>query len=237
MIPARMRLLVINANTSESVTRFLAETARAVASDSTEIIAVTAAFGAAVIQSQADHEVAHRACLDAVRRNAGKYDAVLVAVSLDTAVEELQDICTGPVVGMTDAALTFAAEQGTAIGVVTMGETMKAMFLERFGNHRAATLLSVNLSPAGAVQDREEAMRLLGQGVAELADQGMDVAVLMGATVAGVARPLRKTSKIPVLDGVECGVLLAERLVREGATRSHTIPKPSISACKKEPSQ
>jgi hypothetical protein len=66
---------------------------------------------------------------------------------------------------------------------------MKAMFLERFGNQRAATLHSVNLSPAGAVQDREEAMRLLEQGVAELADQGMDVAVLMGATVAGLARP------------------------------------------------
>jgi allantoin racemase len=237
MIPTRMRLLVVNANTSESVTRFLAETARAVASDGTEIIAVTAAFGAAVIQSQADHEVAQRACLDAVRRNAGKYDAVLVAVSLDTAVEELQDICTGPVVGMTGAALTFAAEQGAAIGVLTMGETMKAMFLERFGNQRAAALHSVNLSPVGAVQDREGAMRLLEQGVAELANQGMDVAVLMGATVAGLARPLRQTSKIPVLDGVECGVLLAERLVREGASRSHTIPKTSISACKKEPSQ
>jgi allantoin racemase len=208
-----------------------------VASEGTEILAETAAFGAAVIQSHEDHEVAHRACLDAVRRNAGKYDAVLVAVSLDTAVEELQDICTGPVVGMTGAALTFAAEQGKAIGVLTMGETMKAMFLERFGNQRAATLHSVNLSPAGAVQDREEAMRLLEQGVAELADQGMDVAVLMGATVAGLARPLRKTSKIPVLDGVECGVLLAERLVREGATRSHTIANTKIATSKTEPSQ
>ena len=237
MTVTRMRLLVINANTSESVTRYLAETARAVASEGTEIIAVTAAFGAPVIQTQEDHEVAHRACLDAVRRNAGKYDAVLVAVSLDTAVEELQVICTCPVVGMTGAALTFAAEQGKAIGVLTMGETMKSMFLERFGNQRASALHSVNLSPVGAVQDRWGAMRLLEQGVAELADQGMDVAVLMGATVAGLARPLRKTSKIPVLDGVECGVLLAERLVNEGAMRSHTIAKTSIPTCITEPSQ
>jgi len=217
MTPSRIRLLVINANTNESVTRFLSETARAVASEGTEIIAVTAAFGAAVIQSQADHEVAHRACLDAVRRNAGNYDAVLVAVSLDTAVEELQNLCPGPVVGMTGAALTLAAEQGTAIGVLTLGETMKDMFLERFGHLRAKTLHSINLSPAGAVQNREEAIRLLVQGVAELADQGMDVAVLMGATVAGLAKPLRIASKIPVLDGVECGVLLAERMVREAA--------------------
>jgi len=217
MTPSRIRLLVINANTNESVTRFLSETARAVASEGTEIIAVTAAFGAAVIQSQADHEVAHRACLDAVRRNAGNYDAVLVAVSLDTAVEELQNLCPGPVVGMTGAALTIAAEQGTAIGVLTLGETMKDMFLERFGHLRAKTLHSINLSPAGAVQNREEAIRLLVQGVAELADQGMDVAVLMGATVAGLAKPLRIASKIPVLDGVECGVLLAERMVREAA--------------------
>lgn len=217
MTPSRIRLLVINANTNESVTRFLSETARAVASEGTEIIAVTAAFGAAVVQSQADHEVAHRACLDAVRRNAGNYDAVLVAVSLDTAVEELQNLCPGPVVGMTGAALTLAAEQGTAIGVLTLGETMKDMFLERFGHLRAKTLHSINLSPAGAVQNREEAIRLLVQGVAELADQGMDVAVLMGATVAGLAKPLRIASKIPVLDGVECGVLLAERMVREAA--------------------
>ena len=223
MISPRLRLLVINANTSESVTGFLAETARAVASEGTEIIAVTAAFGAAVIQTREDHDVAHRACLDAVQRNVGKYDAVLVAVSLDTAVEELQDICTGPVIGMTGAALTLAAEHGTAIGVLTIGDAMKAMFLERFGHQRARTLHSVNLSPAGAVQNRDEAMRLLAQGVAELADQGMDVAVLMGATVVGLAKPLRTTSKIPVLDGIECGVLLAERLVRK-ATMSRTAP-------------
>jgi Asp/Glu/hydantoin racemase len=80
-------------------------------------------------------------------------------------------------------------------------------------------------------------MRLLAQGVAELADQGMDVAVLMGATVAGLARPLRITSKIPVLDGVECGVLLAERLVREAAMSNRIIPNTDTAACKTEPIQ
>lgn len=211
-----LRLLVVNANTSETVTRIVADAARAAAAASTVILPVTAAFGVPVIQCQADHEVAYRACIDAVNRNVGNCDAVLIAVSLDTAVEELQRTCKVPVIGMTGAALAAAADRGGAVGVLTIGETMKALFLERFGHGCAAVVQSIDLGPADALGGREHAARLLARGVADLASRGVQVAVPMGATVAGLAALIQPGAPIPILDSVGCGVRLAERLVREG---------------------
>lgn len=215
MTASELRLLVVNANTSETVTRIVADAARSAASDGTVIIPVTAAFGVPVIQTPADHEVAFRACVDAVTRNAGRYDAVLVAVSLDTAVEELQRICPVPVVGMTGAALQLGAETGAKVGVLTIGETMKVLFLERFGPDCAAAVHAINLGPAAALGGRDHAARLLAEGVAELAGRGIELAIPMGATVAGLAALIQPQVTIPVVDSMACGVQLAERLVRE----------------------
>lgn len=212
-----MRLLLVNANTSQVVTRIVARAARAASSTGTVIVPVTAAFGVPVIQSLADHAVAHRACLDVVARNAGDWDAALIAVSLDTAVEELRLRYPQPVIGMTAAALAAAREIGRAVGVLTIGETMKTLFLERFGDQDVDVTLvhAVDLGPAGALADRRRAATLLAQGAGELARRGAKAAVPMGATVAGLAPLIRPAAAIPVLDGIECGVRLAERLVQQ----------------------
>ncbi|MCC2674761.1 MAG: hydantoin racemase [Ramlibacter sp.] len=212
---AGVRLLVVNANTSEAVTRIVAAAARAAASEGTHVMPVTAAFGVPVIQCAADHDVAYRACIDAVNRNVGLCDAVLVAVSLDTAVEELQRTCNVPVVGMTGAALATAEQSGRPVGVLTIGETMRTLFLERFGANRVSVVQAIDLGPDTALGDRENALELLRRGTADLARQGMEVIVPMGATVAGLAARIQPDAGILVLDSVACGVRLAERLARD----------------------
>ena len=52
--PAGMRLLVLNPNTSESMTAEIAAAARAVAADGTEIVARSPRFGATAIDSAAE---------------------------------------------------------------------------------------------------------------------------------------------------------------------------------------
>lgn len=216
-----MRLLLVNANTDAALTRRLAKVARAAASAATCIVPVTASHGVRLIQSAQDHRIARRACLEAVARAEGGCDAVLVAVSLDTAIEALSRRYRKPVIGMTGAALAAARARGGAVGVITIGETMRSLFLQRFAAERLdpALVHAVELSPAAVLEDRDRAADLIARGVSRLAGQGADVAVPVGATVCGLATVVAREAPIPVLDSIECGVRLAERLVRNAVAR------------------
>lgn len=209
-----MRILLVNANTSEAVTQIAADEARATASSGTEIVPVTAAFGARVIRSKPDNAIALHACLDAVARQVADCDAVVVAVSLDTAVEELRELLDIPVLGMTGAALAQARARGAAFGVVTAGGAMADLFASRFPGHGAAAVESIDIGPGEILDERSTAADLLSRAVSRLKERGLSVAVPVGATFTGLPRSLRGTAPLPILDGIACAVEGAERLAK-----------------------
>jgi allantoin racemase len=147
-----------------------------------------------------------------VREGAEACDAVLIGVSLDTAIEQLRRECHKPIVGMTGAALAAARRDGRSVGVLTIGETMKSLFCERFGPQAADHVHAIALDPRTAIEDPARAIRLLAQGVEALAACGARVAVPIGATVAGLAGAIEREASIPVLDSMACAVREAERL-------------------------
>ena len=82
-----MRLLVANANTTEAITETCAAVARAAAAPGTEIIGATPRFGPAVIATRVENVIAGHALLETLAEHAGRVDAVLLAVSFDTALD------------------------------------------------------------------------------------------------------------------------------------------------------
>ncbi len=116
-----MRLLLINANTTEAVTLSCADVARRVASIGTEIVPLTGRFGAAIIESRAENAIAAHALLELVAEHRGKADAALIAVSYDTALLPAREIAGFPVLGITQASLSVACLLGSRIGMVTFG--------------------------------------------------------------------------------------------------------------------
>src|SRR5258708_34302624 len=113
-----MRILVLNANTTDFVTETAAAEARRVAAPSTEIIAVTADFGAAIGATRAEHAVAEHAAVVLAARHAPGCDAGGIAGSYDTGLKALREVLPIPVVGMTEAPLPTASMLGGAVGVV-----------------------------------------------------------------------------------------------------------------------
>ena len=114
-----MRILLLNANTTQAITDRCAAAARAVAMPGTEIVPVTASRG-----PQA-HRHARRECAGgrgycriAGRACAGSCDAAVIAVSFDTALDAAREAAPFPVVGMTEAALHAAAMLGGPIGFI-----------------------------------------------------------------------------------------------------------------------
>jgi allantoin racemase len=150
-----MRLLIANANTTEAITRLCAEAARAAAGPGTEIIPATPRFGPAVIASRAENIIAGHALLSLLAEHAGQVDAVVLAVSHDTALEAARQVMPCPVVGMTEAACFMACLVGGRFGLVTFGGT--ETYRERIAQHglsgRCASLLGLDATPQEAVAD------------------------------------------------------------------------------------
>src|ERR1700747_1360069 len=131
-----MRILVLNANTTPFVTDTAAAEARRVASPGSEIVPVTADFGAAIVATRTEHAVAEHAAVVLAARHAPGCDAVVIAVSYDTGLKARREMLSVPVVGMTEAALLTACMLGGRIGLIGFGARVWPMYrelIESFG--------------------------------------------------------------------------------------------------------
>jgi allantoin racemase len=215
-----MKLLLVNGNTTQAVTDRVVAAARQSASPGTEIAGVSARFGVSIVSTEAEDAIASHAVLDALAAHHAGHDAAILAISFDTALLGARQIVPIPVVGMTEASLLTACLLGRRFGLISFGQSSRAMYLDlvqRAGvAQRMAGFETIELSNTTAY------LREGGQDAAVLdASQrliaaGADAVVVTGAAVAGIANRLRAQLPVPLLDGIECAVGQAETLVRLG---------------------
>lgn len=227
-----MKLLLINGNTTESITAKMADAARLAASPGTTIVPVTATFGARIISSRSENALAAHAMLTLAAQHHQGCDAVLVGVSLDTALGALREVLPIPAIGMTEAAALVACTLGGRFGVITLGRRTLALYEEVLVGYglerRVAGVEGVDIE----TRDYGDSARI-GDAVVELAgklvsERGAEAIVLAGAAMAGQHRELQARVAVPLLDGIACAVQMAELVVRLGlrkpALGSHSHP-------------
>jgi len=227
MGPPPMRLLVLNPNTSEFVTQRVARQARLAAQPGTDIVAVTGAFGARVIATRTEQAIAGHATLDALAQHAGGCDAVVLAVSYDTALWAAREMLPVPVVGITEAALLTACMLGTRTGVVMLGRRVLPLYQELALLHglsaRIAGWRALDSTEPYTEGDQSAVDQAITGAVADLVERdGCEVVVLAGAVMAGVPDRLQANVAVPLLEGVSCAVSQAEMLVRLGRPKART---------------
>src|SRR5437899_4696741 len=110
-------ILLINPNTTQSITDLVLETARRFASKDTTLRAVTGAFGPRYIASRAAYAIAGHAAVDALARDSGRKDAVVLACFGDPALLALKEIAQVPVVGMAEASILQACTLGRRFSI------------------------------------------------------------------------------------------------------------------------
>lgn len=213
-----MRLLIVNANTSELVTGKVAAQARLAASPGTEIVPVTSAFGARVIGTRVENAIGEHAAVDLVARHADGCDAVVIAVSYDTGLRAARELLPIPVVGMTEAGLLTACMLGGRIGVINFGRRVLPMYQEVVAAHGLASRIAgwrVLESTAPYTQaTHDELDREIAAAACELVEQDMaEVVVLTGAVMAGVPARVQPAVPVPVVDCIAAAVRQAELLV------------------------
>jgi len=218
-----MRLLIVNANTSDVVTAKVEAAARGFAAAGTSLTAVTGDFGADVIGSRSEHAIAEHAAIDLMARHVAGHDAILIAVSYDTGLGAARELFDIPVVGMTEAMLLTACTQGGQIGFLSLGKRVLPLYQELVRRHGLDARMagwralesSVPYAASSAVDAAAAFDQMLVDAALDLIDNdGAEVIALAGAVMAGAGKRLQERVPVPMVDGIQCGVAMAEMLVR-----------------------
>jgi Asp/Glu/hydantoin racemase len=201
------RALIINPNTSSSVTAMLLEHVSGMLGETWKVRGVTASFGAEYISSEAAYAVATHAALDAFAQTTqSDDDVVLIGCFGDPGLEALREIASVPVIGLAEAAMKEASEFGR-FAIVTGGPRWAPILRRRaqaagLSGQLARTYI-LEASGAELAADREAAVGLLALACEEAMETSKpDAIILGGAALAGIGDLLADHLGLPVIDSV-----------------------------------
>lgn len=122
-----MRILVVNPNTSEEMTRDIGEEARRYARPGTEIETVCPAWGPRSIEGHHEEALAALATLETIRERADTFDGVVIACFGDSGLAAAREVSPVPVLGIAEAAMLLACTVAHRFSVVTVLPRVKPM--------------------------------------------------------------------------------------------------------------
>ena len=115
-----MRILIVNPNTTGSMTEKIGAAGRSSASPGTEVVAVNPAMGPESIEGYYDEAFSVPGLLDEIRRGeALGFDGYVIACFDDTGLDAARTLAAGPVLGICEAAMHAATMLGGRFSVVT----------------------------------------------------------------------------------------------------------------------
>lgn len=214
-----MKILVANPNTSTSVTDKLVASGRRVASPGTELIAMTAPRGVPYIATRAEAAIGSTVFLEMLAEKRGTFDAAICAAFGDPGLGGARELFDFPVVGMAEAAMLVACTLGRSFGIVSFSKSLEPWFTEIVAWHglsgRCAAIrtLDESFKSIDDVQEEKESV-LVDLANRTVANDQADVIILAGAPLAGLANKIRERVPVPLVDGIQAAVTMAEGLVR-----------------------
>ena len=220
-----MKLLVVNVNTTASMTETIATSARSVAAPGTEIVGLTPSLGAESVEGNFESYLAAVAVMNAVVTYGGDFDAVIQAGYGEHGREGLQELLDVPVVDITEAAAHVACLLGHKYSVITTLDRTLPLIEDRLMlAGLMARCASVRSSGPSVLQLEEDPDVTVKAIVAE-ADKAVrqdraEVICLGCGGMAGLDAAVREATGVPVVDGVTAAVKLAESLVALGLSTS-----------------
>ncbi|HEX5147163.1 MAG TPA: aspartate/glutamate racemase family protein [Conexibacter sp.] len=231
------RILLINANTTASMTAAMLESAAETATPGTELLGATAEHGVASIDGYHDEVLGAVAVAEAIRSRDGEFDAAVIACFGDPGLHAARELTERPVVGIAEASFLAAMTLGQRFSVLTTLDrgvppiedvVVRYGLTERCASVRASglTVLEADASPELAADALER------EGERAVREDRADVLCLGCGGMVGLRERLERRLGVPVLEGVPVAVALAEALVRCGLStskvRGFKHPEPNV---------
>jgi len=221
-----MRILVINPNTSESMTAHIRRALNRIKRPDTELTVVCAERGPETIESAYDEALAIPSTLDLVKKaNREGYDAIIIACFSDPGLDAAKEISEIPVIGIEESTLHMAAVLGAKFSIMTARreripskeEHVRIRGLEQF----LASVRSLDLSVAETdAEPRKTKRRVLEVARKAVEEDGAEVIILGCAGMAGYALEIESKLHAKVLDPTAVALKTAEAMVDLGLVHS-----------------
>lgn len=219
-----MHILVVNPNTTASMTEKIGAAAQAVAATGTVITAVNPPDGPPSIEGYFDEVFSVPGLIGEMRKRSDA-DAYIIACFDDTGLEAARCAVSAPVIGIGEAAFHAASFVAGKFSVVTtLPRSIPAIehnltkygLASRCARVRASEIPVLELEVPGS----NASEKISAEIERALAEDGAEAIVLGCAGMADLAGRLSERHGVPVLDGVACAVKFAEGLAGLGLKTS-----------------
>jgi allantoin racemase len=224
-----MRILVVNPNTTRSMTEKIGRAAQAAASRGTDIRAVSPAMGPASIEGYYDEAFAVPGLIEEVRNGEAEgFAGYVVACFDDTGVDAARCVAKGPVLGIAEAAMHVATMIAGSFTIVsTLGRSAPALehLVHKYGFDLRCRRVRTAEVPVLALEEPGSGAvdRLRTEIAVAVAEDRCEAIVLGCAGMADLNAQLAAEFGLPVIDGVAAAVRLVEAVVGLGLGTSKAI--------------
>lgn len=215
-----MKILIINPNSSEEMTKAIQVCAEAYAAGDFEVRTVCIPDAPQFIDYYSDQLSCAPGMVEVVRENEAEYDAFIVACHCDPNLDLLRQITGKPVVGIGEASMHLASMLGHSFSVVSTDKHSvpnKYALIHRY--HLDDACASVR-SPRGQVEGLSSDAPFFNAARLAIEEDSAEVIVLGCAGFAGMNARMAEELGVPVLDGIHCALMVAVGFVKAGYTTS-----------------
>lgn len=230
-----MKVLVVNPNTTVSMTEAIRRSAQRYASPGTEIIATQASIGPESIEGFFEGYLSVLGVFDRLQSVDFEFDALVMAGFGEPGREGAQELLEVPVFDITECAAHVACLLGRSYSVVTTLDRSVPGIEDRLRLaglwERCASVPATGLEVLEVERDEELTVsRILEVARLSIEQDRAEVICLGCGGMAGLDEKVSAALGVPVVDGVAAAVKLAEAVVGLGLKtskiRSYAPPRP-----------
>lgn len=213
------RILVINPNSTEAVTRGIDEACAPLRlAGGPAIDCVTLKEGPPGIESQQHVDGVVGPMLKLIRKKKNDYAAFIVACYSDPGLHSLREVTKKPVLGISECGILTALTLGQKFGVIAILRQSIPRHLRYVGalgvSERLAGELPVGLGVTELSNQNKTFGRMVEVSKALRDAHGADVVVMGCAGMARYRKPLQEEIGIPVVEPTQAAVAMAIGRVR-----------------------
>jgi Asp/Glu/hydantoin racemase len=219
------RIIVVNPNSSEAVTRAIdGAVAPLRRAGGPEIECLTLAEGPPGIETQRHVDEVVAPLCRLVEQQDNRAAAFVIACFSDPGLHAVREVTSKPAFGIAESGLLTALTLGSAIGIISIlaaAVPRHWRYLRALGiESRVAADIPIGLGVAQLADDSETTRRMTAVGRRLIDDHGADVIVMGCAGMARQRAALEASLGVPVVDPTPAAVGAAITAVRLGYRQS-----------------
>jgi allantoin racemase len=217
-----LRILLINPNSTQSMTDQAERSARSAALPTTVIEAINPTDTPRSIEGHADEAMAVPSMLKLIREGETKgFDAYVVACFDDPGLDAAREVAGGPVFGICQAAVQVAMTISKRFSIVTTlprsVPIIEDLVQEYGATHHCRRVRSIDMPVLALEENARHTEDTLVQEIERAKREDHAEAIVLGcAGMSELCERLEQRCGLPVIDGVTAAVKLAEAYVSAG---------------------